>query len=151
MKKLLGILVCAITLFGCGKSKVKPFELEEKYYGTGSFITVSESSTVKDLEEAKESYVVYVYLSGCTTCASFKPIVLEVIQEKGLIAYEAPIGYLKEAKSVMAKKIKRAPSLALIKEGKLVAYLDNMKGSDAKYYESAEGLASFIDKYIIQK
>ncbi len=79
MKKLFSILVCAITLLGCGKSKIKPFELEDKYYGEGSFITVSNPSQLKELEDAKESYIVYVYLPGCVLCQAFRPIVQEVI------------------------------------------------------------------------
>ena len=151
MKKLLSILVCALAICGCGKSKVKPFELEDKYYGEGKFIQVNEASELKTLEDDKESYIVYIYLGGCLICQAFKPRVQEVIEDKGLIVYEAPIEFLKEANSVIAKKVKYAPSLVLMHDGKVAAYLDTSKDKDSKYYESVEELASYIDKYIIQK
>ena len=101
MKKLLSILVCALAICGCGKTKVKPFELEDKYYGEGKFIQVTEANQLKTLENDKESYIVYIYLGGCLICQAFKPKVREVISEKGLIVYEAPIEFLKEANSVI--------------------------------------------------
>ena len=62
-KKIFLLIVGIILLTGCSNSN--KFYLDKKYYNQGDFISAT-SKTIKDLEEQKESCIVYTYNYFCT-------------------------------------------------------------------------------------
>ena len=71
-KKLLLIIALMLLLVGCG-SKEK-FYLEDNYYGDNKLIEIN-NEDLKKLEEDKKDFVLFVYLPGCSSCASWVPAV----------------------------------------------------------------------------
>lgn len=158
MKKPLRILflLLALTLLvACKKEepkpepeKIEPFELKDEFYEE-SKITDINLEELNKLIEDKESFIMYVYLPGCSSCAAFKEVLTEYQQENIISFYSTQIKFAKE--TVIGEKIKYAPSFVVFKEGKLVGYLDAESDEDKPYYESASAFGQWLGRYIAFK
>ena len=140
------ILVLTLGIGGFVIFKIidnKPFRLEDKYYENMSIVDINAEKYNK-LVDNKESFILYMYLDGCTTCAAFKPIATEFVLKNKITVYR--IEYKELAKTDL--KIDYAPSFALIKKGKLKAYLDAESQKDIVYYKDANKLQSWVEKYV---
>ena len=65
MKKLLTIITVFICIFitGCNsKEETGKIYLEDKYYGSSSYIEVTE----EDIERNKENYILFTYNTFCS-------------------------------------------------------------------------------------
>jgi hypothetical protein len=60
--------------------------------------------------------------------------------------YSVPFDEMKE--SYLYKKVKYAPSVIIIKNGKVIAYLDADKNADLAKYQDDEAFKNWISKYI---
>ena len=98
MKKYL-LLIPTLLLTSC-KEVTYPFYLNDQYYNEGKLIELTSIDEFKTLENNKESFGIYVFLPGCMTCASFKPILEEYIEmiNKGL----KPIYYDRNERNVFS-------------------------------------------------
>ncbi len=150
MKKLKALFLSLILLIpGCG-AKATYFSLDDKYYNEAKIISLDSSAELKALEDNKESFAVYVYLEGCLTCASFKPIVEEYVNSHNLTIYSISISKAKSLKSV-SSAIKYAPSVLLYNEGEIVSYLSTTSNNDAKYYKTIEDFTIWFESHIQTK
>ena len=68
--KLLIVLCLMITCVACNK-KVEPFDLKDEYYQESKMIDLEQKDLEKMIED-EESFVMYIYLPGCSSCAEFK-------------------------------------------------------------------------------
>ena len=93
----------------------------------------------------QDTLLVFTYLPECSTCAAFKPIVEEIAGSKQMPIYSIS---LMETKTGILDRIFYAPSMAIIKNGKLLAYLEANNNYDKAYYTSAEKLSTWIAEYI---
>ena len=144
IKKILSILVVLITLSACGNV----FSLEEKYYFNSDLIEIENLDTLNKLEEDKESFVVFVYMPNCSTCASFKPIVEEFINMNELTFYSISTDLIFDNDNSIMKKIEYAPSILIYKKGKVKAYLDANADKDVDKYEKLECFSDWFMKYV---
>jgi len=146
--KILLLLVIVLTCIACKKDeevKIEPFDLKEEYYKESKLTNVDLESLNKLIEE-KESFGIFVYLPGCTSCAAFSKV-LEDFQKQNTVSFY--MTQIKDAKETeIGEKIKYAPSFVVFKEGKVVAYLDAESDKDKKVYESIEEFKSWLTKYI---
>ena len=125
--------------------KVEPFDLKEEYYKESKFIDI-DLDTLNTMTDNKESFVLYVYLPGCSSCAAFKEKLDEFHKDNKLVIYS---GKIQEVINTELKdKIKYAPSFVVYKEGKIYGYLDSASDKDKPYYESAEEFKEWLTKYI---
>ena len=155
MKKVLRVffLLLALTLcVACKKEeptpepeKIEPFTLKEEFYKE-SKITDINLEELKKLIDDKESFIAYVYLPGCSSCAAFKTVLDAFQEEYTLSFYSVQIKYAKE--TVIGEKIKYAPSFVVFKEGKLVGYLDAESDKDKDSYESVDNFKKWLTQYI---
>jgi hypothetical protein len=156
MKKYLKILLLILTLtlcIACKKEEIKeekidPFELKEEYYKESKMDDLDLDSLNKLIED-KESFGVFVYLPGCTSCAAFSEVLTDFQKDNTISFYKTQIKYAKETE--IGKKIEYAPSFVVFKEGKVVAYLDAASDEDKPYYDTVENFKEWLTKYIILK
>ena len=147
--KILLLLVALLLCMACKKEEVKeeikPFDLKEEYYQKSAIKEIDLDGLNKLIDD-KESFVVSVYLPGCSSCAEFRVVLDEFLKENQLTLYTTQIEYAKQTE--IGQKIKYAPSCVVFKEGKVVAYLDAASDDDEEYYETSANFKEWLTKYI---
>lgn len=147
MKKYLSaiLIICLmITCVACNK-KVEPFDLKDEYYKESKIIDLDKKELEQMIDD-KESFVVYIYLPGCSSCAEFKEVLEEFQKDNKLVIYSTQIKIAHEIG--LKEKIPYAPSFAVYKEGELISYLDAMSDDDLGYYKTSEQFKEWLTKYI---
>lgn len=154
MKKYVKVLLLLLTItvcIACKKEepkpevKIDPFDLKEEYYKE-SKLTEVELDGLNKLIEEKESFGIFVYLPGCSSCAEFSEVLSDFQASNKITFYKTQIKYAKETD--IGNKIKYAPSFVIFKEGKIVAYLDAESNDDLAYYETVANFKEWLTKYI---
>jgi len=145
MKK--NLLLLPILLL-CSCQEKYPFAFEDKYYNNASLIELSDISHFNELEDNNESFGIYLYLPGCLTCQSFKPILNEFIELNNITLYSISYTKIKDTRNTLYSNIEYAPSVVLFNEGKLVTYLDALNNDHIPYYESIEGFSEWFNTYV---
>lgn len=133
-----------ITCVACNK-KVEPFDLKDEYYKESKIIDLDKKELEQMIDD-KESFVVYIYLPGCSSCAEFKEVLEEFQKDNKLVIYSTQIKIAHEIG--LKEKIPYAPSFAVYKEGELISYLDAMSDDDLGYYKTSEQFKEWLTKYI---
>ena len=141
-KKLLVLGVIILVLVGCGNKK---FYLEDEYYEKG-VITDITLDEIKELEKNEKSFMVFVYLPGCTSCAQFRTVLDEYIETHKLEFYTISINDIAETE--IREHVQFAPSLVLFNEGKIVDALDATSNEDKSALTTADGLNKWLEEYI---
>lgn len=142
--RLLLVLTLVVTCIACDK-KIKPFDLKDEYYEKSEIIDLTLEELQKKQED-KDSFVLYVYLEGCSSCAEFKEVLKEFQETNNLTIYSCEI---KEAiQTELKDKIKYAPSFVVYKDGKILSYLDAESDEDLPYYKTPEQFKEWLTKYI---
>lgn len=140
-KKLLLLVAIVILLVGCKQEK---FYLEDVHYGNG-VITDIDKKELKLLEKEKKSFAVFVYLPGCSSCAEFKKVLNEFVEEKNIEVYSISIT---DVEGTGVEKVEYAPSLVLYNEGKVVDLLDSASDEDLPYFKEVTSLTEWLEEYI---
>ena len=142
MKKITIIIIC-LFLSACTNSS--KFSIEKEYYKESKFIDVS-SEDIKELKENKKSFIVFTYNNYCML-----EIPCDEIFKKVMNKYNISFLYLsyEEMKNTFIyDEVKLAPSVILIKEGKIVAYLDAESDKDLLKYQDTEEFEKWLTSYI---
>lgn len=139
------VIISLILIFS--NKKIEKFYLEDEYYNKSTLINI-DSKKLKKLEEKKESFLIYVHIPGvCNSTIPFEPIVKEFVDTKNIVMYDIDFNDIKTTK--LDKYIKYSPSIVIYKDGNIISYLDAESNNDLKYYQSVEGLNSWINRYVI--
>lgn len=112
---------------------------------------VTDITTVNDfntLLNNKETFLLFVYLPGCVSCASFKPVVKEFIDLNDVTMYQMNYQVVKETDNIIKQSISYTPSIFIFIDGELKAYLDPQKEEDKDTYKNVENLSTWINEYI---
>ena len=142
---VLAVLSIGGIIFGVNYINNKPFRLEEKYYGNMAFVDI-DHKRYEELVDKKENFILYLTLEGCTTCAHFRPIAVDFVTKNKLTVYR--IEYKEFTQTNLKDDVKYAPSMIIMKKGKLKAFLDAQSNDDYKYYQDANTLKIWFEKYI---
>lgn len=143
------LVIITVLILGIGGFVIfkiidnKPFRLEDKYYENMAIIDI-DAKRYNELVDKKENFILYMYLDGCTTCAAFKPVAIDFVTKNKITVYR--IEYKELSKTDL--KIDYAPTFALIKRGKVRAYLDAESKTDVAYYKSSDKLQEWVEKYV---
>ena len=108
-----------------------------------SEITVNE---LKKLEEEEKSFAVFVYLPGCTSCAEFRTVLEQFVEDNNLEVYT--ISILDTENTSISEVVEYAPSLVLYNKGEMVDYLDSTSDKDKPALTSVDGLNNWLEEYI---
>ena len=119
------------------------FYLENKYYGTHEFIEINndEFSKLKN-----ENYVLYVYNNYCNLPIPCHEIFEKYMKKKDVAFLSMKYEYFKETE--LHKEVRFAPSIIIVKNGEIVAYLNAEKDADLEKYQDLEEFTKWIEKYI---
>ena len=140
MKKLL-VLIVLLALCGCTKDVVEKVDLSDKYYNEGKYVEVKSNEL-----PTNETYLLFTYNSYCNM-----EIPCDTIFQKFMDEYKIDILSMtfEEFKNTsIYETVKYAPSVILVQNNKVIAYLDANKDEDLKYYQDAKEFTKWIKKYV---
>ncbi len=149
IKKIIMVIVFIILiplslLFITNLTKQK-ITLESKYYNTGKFIDINVAN-LNELLNNKENFILFTYNNFCTFKVSCDEIFNESIKELNITILKIPFDEFKTTD--LYNEVNYAPSVILIKDGKIVEYLDPEKNEDLPKYQDKKEFTSWIKKYI---
>ena len=145
LKKLfvcLSLILILITT-GCGNSAISRIRLDDKYYTSGEFIKVSADAINS---KTNENYVLYTYNSYCSFQVPCDKIFEEIMKKYKIDFLSIPFEEFKNTS--IYKKVKYAPSVIIVNNGKVNAYLNAESDEDLNKYQSASEFESWLEKYI---
>lgn len=148
MKKLL-LLFLLIMVTGCSNNKInqnddiKRFYLNDKYYNEGNYIKI-DNNDLKKLEN--ESYVLFTYNGYCSMTSSCEEIFKEFMEKYKIDFLSMHFEDFKKTK--LYDKVKYAPSVILVENGKIKAYLDANEDDDLEYYRDSNKFANWMNNYV---
>lgn len=153
MKYKLIIIITAIIIisgitFVIYKNNNKPFYLNEKYYNQNDFIEVS-TKDVNKLIENKSSFVIYVYNNFCNFKIPCESIFKEFIDTNKVGILKMKFEDFKNTD--LYNKVKLAPTVIIVKDGKIIDYLESDSNEDTNRYQDIKSFEKWIKKYIILK
>ena len=138
MKKVVLLLVIFL-LVGCTNNKL--FNLTDKYYNKGEFINIS----AKDIKE-DESFILYTYNNFCVLPVHCENIFKEVMEKYKIDVLSIPFDDFKNTH--FHKEVKYAPSILIVKNGDIVAYLDANSDKDLEKYQNITKFEEWLKEYI---
>lgn len=138
------ILIPLSLLFITNLTKQK-ITLESKYYNTGKFININ-SANLNELLNNKENFILFTYNNFCTFKVSCDEIFNESIKELNITILKIPFDEFKTTD--LYNEVNYAPSVILIKEGKIIKYLNPEKNEDLPKYQDKKEFISWIKEYI---
>ena len=138
------ILTPLFLLFISNLTKQK-ITLESKYYKTGKFIDIN-GANLNELLNNKENFILYTYNNFCTFKVSCDEIFNESIKELNITILKIPFDEFKTTS--LYNEVNYAPSVILIKEGKIIEYIDPEKNDDLSKYQDKKEFISWIKEYI---
>ncbi len=135
------IIVPAILMM----NKYEKFYIEDKYYTNGEFIKI-DSKKLNELIDSKESFILYTYNDYCSLKIPCDDIFEKVSKENNISIYS--IRYEEFEKTEYIKKVKFAPSVLIIKDSKIISYLDANKKEDLEKYQDTSEFKKWLESYI---
>ncbi len=142
MKKITIIIIC-LFLSACTNSS--KFSIEKEYYKESKFIDVT-SEDIKELKDNKKSFIVFTYNNYCMLEIPCDEIFKKVMNKYNISFLYLPYEEMKN--TFIYGEVKLAPSVILIKEGKIVAYLDAESDKDLLKYQDTEEFEKWLTSYI---
>ena len=119
--------ICTLLNTSCNDKKVEKFLLEGNY-------DISEVKKIEAYElinkiEANDSFLLYVSVYSCTSCASFnKNVLFDFIKETKSVIYNIDLSKIEDVKNENIPYIKESPTIVFYNKGVKVntlSYLDN--------------------------
>ena len=149
MKRQLIIILTIVIISGLAiyinKRHIAKFYLDDIYYDGNTFIDIKASDVI-DLKKEKNSYIMFVYNNFCNFEIPCDEIFIESMEKNNLSFYA--ISYDEFKKTYLRKKVKYAPSILIVKKGRVVAYLDANKEEDIAKYQIVTAFDNWLEKYI---
>ncbi|MBQ3348594.1 hypothetical protein IJG90_03710 [Candidatus Saccharibacteria bacterium] len=105
--------------------------------------------TASDYEELVadgKSFVIFVDQGGCTTADGLRGRIIEYAKKKGIKINRIMFSEMKETS--LYDKVKFYPSVAVVSDGEVVAYLRADSDADAAVYNDYEALEGWLMRYL---
>lgn len=132
-----------LLLTACTNSS--KFSIEKEYYKESKFINVK-SEDIEKLKENKKSFIVFTYNNYCILETPCDEIFKKVMDKYSLSFLYLPYEEMKN--TFIYNEVKMAPSVILIKEGKIVAYLDAESDEDLPKYQDVDEFDKWLNSFI---
>lgn len=142
MKKFTIIIIC-LFLSACTNSS--KFSIEKEYYKESKYIDAN-SEDIKKLKENKKSFIVFTYNNYCMLEIPCDEIFKKVMNKYNISFLYLPYEEMKN--TFIYDEVKLAPSVILIKEGEIVAYLNAESDEDLLKYQDTEEFEKWLTSYI---
>ena len=145
-KKTCLLLISIIFISGCGcrinqDDDIDRFYLDDKYYGINEYIEVDD---LNDLD--KGNYLLFTYNNYCTLPISCEKVFKEFMDKYDVGIVSIP--FAKFRNTEYYNKVKYAPSILIIKEGEVIAYLDANSDEDLSRYQELSSFEKWLNNYI---
>lgn len=140
MKKVVLILLGLITLCSCQKKQEK-FYLNENYYNVSGLKEITKDDILEN-----DNFILFTYNNYCSLAIPCEDIFKEFSENNNIQILSIPFDEFKNTKYY--EKVKYGPSVLIIKDGNLVAYLNAEKNSDIKKYQDVNEFTDWIKNYI---
>ena len=146
-KKLLIVITLLLVVFLTGCTEDEKVTLSNRFYNSnGVYIDIHSS----DIEKYKnDNYILYVYNNFCNFTVPCDSIFKEFMEEEKIDFLSMPIDEYK--KTNFYNKVKYAPTVMVIRNNKIVAYLDANSDKDLNKYQDTKEFSDWIKEYIIIK
>lgn len=142
---ILFIIVLIIGFLFFRNNNLKPFFLEDKYYGDNAVNEIG-IDEINKLIDNKDSFVVFVYQPMCIASSDFESVLNDFFLSKKISIYKIAFSDIKDTK--IGEKIKYYPSFIIYNKGKIVDFLESDKDEDTVFYTSSEGFEKWFGKYV---
>ncbi len=143
LKKIIPLFLVILSLTACTliNKEPKKIYLDDKYYGSSDFVNVTEDDIPK-----KENFVLYTYNNYCNFSIPCDTIFKSFMESHNIAFVSIPFAKFKNTKYYQT--VKYAPSVIIIKKGKVIAYLDAESNEDLIKYQDVDAFETWIEKYI---
>ena len=138
------LVILALILFKNFNQSQK-FYLNSEYYNSKGIVKI-DSKKVKELQNNKTSYILFTNNLYCTFKIPCETIFEEYSISNNVEILNIPFEDFKNTE--FYNNIKYAPSVLIIKKGKLIAYLDANSDRDYNKYQNIEDFTKWINSYI---
>lgn len=148
MKKIVVVIFLIFLITGCvlnqndGKSRLY---LDDTYYNKGNYIKVS-SDKVNDLSG---NYVLFTYNSYCNFSVPCDEIFKSFMEKYDIDFLSISIDDFKN--TYLYDTVKYAPSIIVISDKKIIAYLDANSDEDLERYTNTKSFEKWMDNYVYFK
>ncbi len=142
-KRVLILIVCIFLLTACSSKTIGDVELDDIYYGNNEYIEIT-SDYFKDTNP--KNYVVFVHNTFCSLRVPCQNIFKEYMEKYNISFLSINIDEYK--KTSLYDKVKYVPTVIVVNDNKIVAYLDAEKDEDLDKYQDIKEFESWINKYI---
>ena len=147
MKKVIGIasilIVIGIITFIIYNNIDTKFYLDDNYYGDNTFI---EANSVEINNIGSKNYILFTHNNYCNFKIPCEQIFKEFMNRHNIKILSIPFAEFKNTDYY--KTVKYAPSILIIKNNKIVKYLDAEKDEDIDMYQDVNKFEEWIGKYI---
>lgn len=154
-KKKLIIVVCIITAL-CSVYIINALKndnnddnkihLSDKYYNKGNYTQIKSS----DLYKLKnENYILFTYNNYCNMPISCEDVFREFMEKYNIDFLSIPFDEFK--KTDFYKTVKYAPSIIIVSQGNIIAYLDADSDEDFAKYQDVNEFEKWLSEYISLK
>ena len=117
--------------------------LSKKYYGKHEFITVE----TEDIEKMRnETYLLYIHYDYCIFTVPTDNVIQEMMDKYNISVLK--MHYEKFSKTYLHDEVKYAPSLLIVKNGKILDFLDAESDEDLPIYQDSNKMAEWVSKYV---
>lgn len=112
------------------------------------FIQLKTVEDLQKLESGQKTFPLFVFLSGCSTCAKFKPIVKEFAEKNNIKMYSVNGNDIWGNTNSVTAIIEYAPSMLIYKDGKVIAYIESTNNEDTIYFKNVDKLSEWFKSKI---
>lgn len=144
-KRLLGIVLLVILLLGLTgcNTKEEKIKLSEEYYKevSGSLVEITNEEIPTD-----KNYILFTYNNYCNFPLPCDEVFKSFAEKEKIDILAMPFTEFK--KTEFYSEIKYAPSVIIIKEKKVIAYLDANSDNDTQKYQDVEEFTNWVKQFV---
>jgi hypothetical protein len=138
------VVVVLLSLFIISKIP-KKYYIDSKYYKGNTFVETN-GIELDSLLDQEESMIVFTYNTYCPFKVPCEDVYREFMKKNNIrIVY---ISFEEFKNCNLYDYVKYAPSIILIKKGRIVQYLDPNSKEDVNRYQDIDEFEKWIKKYI---
>lgn len=142
---IIGIIILITIIISLNLNLKSKINLSEQYYQYGTIKDITKEELLTKINN-KENFILFTNNNFCTFKISCEEIFKESAQELNITILKIPFDEFKTTK--LHDTIKFAPSVIIIKDGKIIEYLDPEKNDDLSKYQDKKEFISWIKEYI---
>lgn len=142
--KIIFVSLFTIILSGC--SFYDKFFLDDEFYWQDVYIEI----TAQDFETlGNDNYVLFTYNNYCALSIPCDEIFQEFMTKNNVSFLSMKYDEFKNTK--LHEKVRFAPSVIIVKNWKIVDYLDSENDNDVDLYQDVDKFGKRFEKYVLMK